>query len=291
MIIGHKRQQERLKALFKKDKIPHAFLFSGPESVGKRKVVFWFLKMINCEKERLSASCNCSSCCEIERSLHTDITEISSLKKEIQLEQIEEVIEKSYYKSAKARFKGIVINDAHLMNLYAQNSLLKVLEEPPEKTIIFLITSFKRILFSTVVSRAFEMKFSIVPKKEIEEKIEDREAVKLSLGRPGLAINYLNFPEKKREAEKIKKRIEKMVESELFFKFSEIKSFIEEDNLDIFLNLFLDFAKERMVKNLKAGKGTKKNREVIAKTEEVIYLLSKTNINKQIALEDIMLKI
>ncbi len=291
MIIGHKKQQEKLKTLFEKEKIPHAFLFSGPEFIGKRKVAFWFLKMINCERGGERLNCSCSSCCEIEDSLHTDITEICSLKKEIQLEQIEEVIKKSYYKSTKARFKGIVIDNAHLMNLYAQNSLLKILEEPPERTIIFLITPFKNILFSTVVSRTFEIKFSIVAEKEIEKKIGDKEISKLSLGRPGLALDYLNVPQRREKAEKIRKRIEKMVEKEVFFRFSEVKKVIEEDDVDIFLNFFLKFTKERMIKNLKMGKKTKKNREVIAKTEEVIYLLSKTNLNKQIALEEIMLKI
>jgi len=50
MIIGHKEQQTRLKALIKKGSTPHAFLFSGPEKIGKRTVAYWFLRQLNGEK-------------------------------------------------------------------------------------------------------------------------------------------------------------------------------------------------------------------------------------------------
>ena len=292
MIIGHQNQQRKLQALLKKNQIPHAFLFSGPEKIGKRKVVSWFLKMINCSNGKDDGPCNCCrSCLEIKEKTHTDMVWVSPEKKEIYLEQIEEVINKVSYKGSKAVFKGVLIDDAHLMNPYAQNALLKVLEEPPKDTLFFLVTSYPSILLPTVISRLFELKFSTVPEGDIEKSLRNSEVSSLSFERPGIAIEYLRFPEKKERAEKLKSDIEEIFEKDMAFRFSKVKEIVKEERAKDFLEYLLKVMQEGMKGELREKASTKKTREALTEIQETLFLRSKTNINVQLALEKIMLKI
>ncbi len=286
MIIGHKKQQEKLKNLFLKKQIPHALLFSGPEQVGKRTTALWFAKMINCEG--VKAPCNnCRNCYEIEKNIHPDVLQVFPEKKEILLEQIAEVVERVSFRSIKANFKVVIIDEAHLMNFYAQNALLKTLEEPSERTIIILITEYPHLLLPTITSRLFEIPFFFVPESVIAEGVGNKEVAQLSFGKPGVAKNIIQFPEKKKEAEEAKKEVEKMMSNDVAEKFIIIKKVVEEERTKKFLYTWLKEAREKMIKEGEERLEENKYIDVVKNIEEVIFLQSKTNINNQLALEKI----
>jgi DNA polymerase III subunit delta' len=290
MIIGHQKQQKKLTALFEKNSIPHALLFSGPESVGKRFTALWFLKMINC-KEKNAPCCKCRSCYEIEENMHPDIFQITQEEKEIKIKQIQEVIEKIGYKGVKADFKGVVIDDAHLMNHFSQNSLLKTLEEPKPNTVIILVTSYPYVLLPTILSRVFEIKFYFTNKKEIADVVKNKEITDLSLGRPGKAIQYLNFPEQLKEVKKVKKEVEEMLEKDLSSRILKIKKIAEDEKGEEFLNNLLETLKEKLISGMKEKKDIKKYINALKETEEAIFLSTKTNVNMRLILEKIIIKI
>jgi DNA polymerase III subunit delta' len=285
MIIGHKREQEKLNQLFTKDIIPHALLFSGPEGIGKRTVAQWFLKKINCEGKNPPCK-ECSSCYEIEKGTHPDLMMIVAEDGEIKLAQIEELSKRVSYRGVRSRFKGIIINEAHLMNHQSQNALLKTLEEPSKDTIIILVTEHPHILLPTILSRSFEIGFSFVNDEDIVEKIDEKVA-KLSFGRPGWALNYLNFPEKREAAEKMKKAAEEMLKEDFSFRFSVVKSIVEEGKEEEFLNYLLKVMEEELLLRIKKKKETKKISCAIKEIEELVLLSIKTNINMRLALEKI----
>jgi DNA polymerase III delta' subunit len=290
MIIGHQKQQEKLKALFTKNSIPHALLFSGPESVGKRYMALWFLKMINC-KEKNAPCCKCRSCYEIEEHIHPDIFQVAQEEKEIKIKQIQEVTEKMGYKGVKADFKGVVIDDAHLMNHSAQNSLLKTLEEPNSNTVIILVTSYPYVLLPTILSRVFEIKFYFASNDEIAKAVRSKEIADLSLGRPGKAIQYLNFPKQLEEVRKTKKDIEEMLEKDLSLRISKIKKIVDDERGEEFLQNLLQTLKEKLISGIEEKKDMKKYINVLKETEEAIFLSTKTNVNMRLILEKIIIKI
>ncbi len=290
MIIGHKQQQKKLKTLFEKEQIPHALLFSGPGSVGKKTVAKRFLKMINCEGQ--NPPCDyCRNCHEINEKIHADVMEVYPQGKEIHIKQIEEAIERTSYKGIKARFKGIVIDKAHLMNLQAQNALLKTLEEPSKNTVIILVSEYPYSLLSTVLSRVFTFKFFLVPEKEIFQFVKDHEIVKMSFGKPGKAIEYLNSSEKKIGAENEKKEVEKIMEENIAVRLSVIKKVVEEGREEDFLDCWLKAAEEKMINELRKKRKTENYCRVIKEIEEAIFLYSKTNTNSRLLLEKIAVKI
>ena len=97
----------------------------------------------------------CVHCDKIRRGIHPDVTVISRLdgKKEIQVDQIREVVFGASFAPNEAERRVIVINHADEMNANAQNALLKLLEEPPRHIALLLITDSPGGLLPTVRSR------------------------------------------------------------------------------------------------------------------------------------------
>jgi DNA polymerase III subunit delta' len=290
MIIGHKDQREKLSVLSKKNSIPHALLFTGPESIGKRTTALWFLKKINC-KDKKAPCLSCQSCREIEEKTHPDILEIYPEEKELKIKQIQDLTEKFSYRSLKAGFKGALIDDAHLMNQSAQNAILKTLEEPTEDTVIILITSYPYLLLPTILSRVFEIKFYFVKQEEIEENLDNKGVAEISYGRPGKASEYFQNSSKLKEARKIKEDVRAIFEEDLVSKFSKIKKIVEEEKEKDFLISFLETLKEKINDGIRDKKDVKKYINITKETENIIYLSTKTNINMRLALEKIIIKI
>lgn len=165
-LLNQERVEKILERIIESEKIPHAFLFYGKEGVGKYSFAIEFSKIIN-GLNRSSAS--------------KDITIIEG-ERTIGIDKIRELKRVSYL-SPQGKFRINIINNAHLLTVEAGNSLLKILEEPPQGTIFILITPYPEKLPDTVTSRCFPVHFSPIPTKSIEEKIkeevENQEDVKL----------------------------------------------------------------------------------------------------------------
>lgn len=86
----------------------------------------------------------------------TIIAKDTAFKKNLQsigIEEIKNVQKKIFLKPIKSNTKAVIIEDAHLLTTEAQNALLKVLEEPPEHTILILAAETKEALLPTIISR------------------------------------------------------------------------------------------------------------------------------------------
>jgi DNA polymerase III delta prime subunit len=86
----------------------------------------------------------------------TLIEKDSALKQNMQsigIEEIKNLQKKIFLKPLQSETKAIIIEDAHLLTVEAQNALLKVLEEPPDHTIIILASESREQLLSTIISR------------------------------------------------------------------------------------------------------------------------------------------
>jgi len=157
-IIGHKKQLEFLDNAREREKLAHAYIFAGPEGVGKkmvaRKLALELLGQVAGDQ------------------MHPDLIEVDGVNG-IKIEQIRELVYKLSLKPYSSQHKVAIINDAHEMTTEAANGLLKSLEEPKPNTIIILITSNAYKLPKTILSRSQKINFGTV---EIErEKTEEAE--------------------------------------------------------------------------------------------------------------------
>jgi len=156
----------------KNGRISHAYIFSGPDGVGKRLAAVNFAKALNCGDLRSGSPCDqCISCKKIDSSKHPDIFTLRSKEEgaSINIEDVRTLINDVYLKPFEARKKVYMIEGAEYMKHVAANALLKTLEEPPADSVIILLTENIKSLLHTIVSRCQVVKFFPLKLKEVEE--------------------------------------------------------------------------------------------------------------------------
>jgi len=161
-IIGHQKQIETLHSALAHGRLHHAYLFVGPDGVGKRTVALSLARVIHCRESHDDFCGRCANCARIQAGNHPDVRVIEPLpgKKEISIQQIRDTEKELNFRSFSGGRKIAVIDPATLMNLSAQNALLKTLEEPPQDSVLILIASSAGGLLPTLRSRCLRLSFS-----------------------------------------------------------------------------------------------------------------------------------
>ncbi len=283
MIIGHLSQWQYLEKAAKMRKIPHAFLFSGPEKIGKKKIALDFAKILT----------------GFENSF--DLTLVEPENGLIQISQIRDLW--SWLCLSSPSFKVVIIDNAHCMNSEAQSSILKILEEPRGKTIFILITSLSKILLPTIISRVEVLNFYKIPDSEIKKYVQSQKVSQvvaeritaLSDGKAGLALDFLSDPEKLKKHEHTFQEISLLSSSSLALRFSwadkmskkELKDIIAD--LDICLNYFRDILLSK-IKGMDVRYPFPKLKKILFLIQKTIFLISTTNVNKKVALEVLVME-
>ncbi len=132
----------------------HAYLFQGPEGVGKKLFAKRFATLINCSDRHSFASCGqCASCKKMAVDGHPDFILIAPEKGSIKIDQIRELIKALSFAPYEAKNRVVLIEDVHAMRHEAANSLLKTLEEPPENNILILTADSAANVIQTILSR------------------------------------------------------------------------------------------------------------------------------------------
>ncbi|MCB9675992.1 MAG: DNA polymerase III subunit delta' [Alphaproteobacteria bacterium] len=210
MILGHTAILERLKAAADRDGLHHAYLFEGPEGLGRRLVADWLARYVNCTSE--SRPCGrCPQCVRIAAGTHPDVIVLepdpTRASQTIGVDAVREIIRQSGYHRYDSKRRMIIVDPADAMLEPAANALLKTLEEPPEGTGFVLLTTSARRLLPTIVSRCQRVRFGAVPIEAIRGWLVERGAkdadlcARLSLGSPGRALELADGGlEKRREA-------------------------------------------------------------------------------------------
>jgi DNA polymerase-3 subunit delta' len=110
----------------------------------------------------------CRSCRSIESGSHPDIIRIEPAGSFIKIAQIRDLCDTLALKPYSARLRVVIINQAHTMNPSAANALLKMLEEPPDQTILILTAGQTSDLLPTIVSRCQQIRFKPVSRKTLK---------------------------------------------------------------------------------------------------------------------------
>ncbi len=168
-IVGHERQIETLRQCLVNGRLHHAYLFVGPDGVGKRTLALALAQAIHCTELESDFCGRCGACRAVQRGNHADVRvlEPPSNKRDISIQQVRELEKALSLRSFSGRQKVAIIDPATLMNWQAQNALLKTLEEPPQGCVLILVASNAGGLLPTVRSRAFAFSFAPLPRQLI----------------------------------------------------------------------------------------------------------------------------
>lgn len=175
-LIDQERPVHLLETALASGHIPHAFLFTGLNGVGKKSAALSFAMVCNCYELRNKAAdskrmhlgqsssatpCgSCGSCKKIISGTHPDIHVVKPAGTIIKVEQIRALCRRLTLKPNEASIRLAVISDAHMLNPEAGNTLLKTLEEPPDNTIFILTALQATDLLPTIVSRCRHIRFN-----------------------------------------------------------------------------------------------------------------------------------
>lgn len=166
-LVAHGETADFLLPSLQADGLALTLLFAGPSGVGKRFTALTLAQALLCE--RSSAGCGqCGSCLRVEQGAHEGLRVIAPEGPQIKIDQAREVIEFLHLQKI-SRSRVVIIDQAHLLNPQAANALLKILEEPPEGTFIFLIAPSPSSVLSTLRSRSRTVLFRPLSETELKK--------------------------------------------------------------------------------------------------------------------------
>lgn len=196
-IIGQQRVKQFFQSGLESGRVAHAYLFVGERGVGKEAMALELARAFFCPQQLPCGSEACRECARVGKLSHPDLQFIypapakikeseqnkifESIVKNpyqrtelwanpsISIEQIREIRRKSSYKSFEGKGRVVIIVDCERMTIEAANSLLKILEEPPDKMHLIMTSSNASLLLPTITSRCQVIKFDPLAVSEIEE--------------------------------------------------------------------------------------------------------------------------
>ena len=179
-ILGQSLPIRILQTLINQASVPHALLFTGKPGIGKTTTAQAFAAALNCDQtpgahhpEDQSPNppvpCGmCASCRRIAAGNHPDVIVVAPQGAYLRIEQIRNLRTALAMKPFNARQRVVIITDSHCMNPEAGNALLKMLEEPPEDTVLVLTALQRSGLLPTIVSRCRHIRFNPIPTDDIK---------------------------------------------------------------------------------------------------------------------------
>lgn len=180
-----------LSAALSRGQVPHAWLFQGPEGVGKELAAFGLAQALMCQ-EQPNVGCGvCATCRRVGKRNHPDVTVVMpedelvrrglagrsdferTPSRDIRIEQIRQLQERLAFRALESKSKVAILVTAHAMNASAQNALLKTLEEPPQGTVLILISSAPDKLLPTIRSRCAKANFGPLPVEFLAARLQE----------------------------------------------------------------------------------------------------------------------
>ncbi len=290
-IIGHKKNIQLLEQILENQKIPHAFLFYGPDEVGKRTVAIEFSKGILCQNHKFGGCNSCNSCNEWHqigqaRDFFLVIPDENGI---IPISIARNIITFLLQTPGIAKNKVVVIDQADRLTEEAKNSLLKTLEEPPLNSVIILISSKPGKLPETIRSRVLPLRFSLVSEEEMAEI--PSQIRQFAFGKPGRALKLMQDQEFRKKMEIILSKAQRAIsgnDAEKIFFAQKISQ--EPELLDFCIFYWLDLFHQMLRKEKNKAKLYQigQNARLILTTS---FLLEDTKVQPRLLLENMFLSL
>lgn len=303
MFIGHKKQLKFLTDMLLADKISQAYLFSGPESIGKFFLARAFaLALVKKDakllSERMVNAENKNQDIEI---ISPEIIEKKGVikTKDIDVEKIRIAQRNLALFPAVGSYRVLIINDAHRLTGTAQNALLKTLEEPNNASIIILVTSEDGKILKTVKSRCQKINFNLVALEDIKEGFKNElnnallEKVAIfSMGKPGEAKKIIQDPLKIEEQEQTMKELASLRSMTIGEKFDLAEVYSKNLNqTKRRLEFWIWMIRVQAYRNLKEINKIENNYTIIDKIDVALKKMKNPSFNSRLILENLFLNL
>ncbi|MEJ2620690.1 MAG: DNA polymerase III subunit gamma/tau [Candidatus Thiodiazotropha sp.] len=170
-LVGQQHVVTALNNALERERLHHAYLFTGTRGVGKTTLARIFAKSLNCEKGVSAVPCGvCDACREIDEGRFVDLLEVDAASR-TKVDQTRELLENVPYAPVRGRYKVYLIDEVHMFSASSFNALLKTLEEPPPHVKFILATTDPQKVPVTVLSRCLQFNLKRLSREQIEGQL------------------------------------------------------------------------------------------------------------------------
>ncbi|PIR03653.1 MAG: hypothetical protein COV59_05715 [Candidatus Magasanikbacteria bacterium CG11_big_fil_rev_8_21_14_0_20_39_34] len=304
MILGHKDILHFFEKVMGAGKLSHAYLFDGPEAIGKKTVALHLAStLLQKQTDELSI---CPDFFLLERQKDA---KTGKQKKDIDIEQIRNL--RTFLSRTSSSKKVVIIDGADFLNIHSSNALLKTLEEPPENAFMFLIAQNSFLLPGTLLSRMQTISFRPVKDEDIREyletqkltDVEKNEMLQYACGAVGKIFSWLEddakFQEIRLHAERFYTLFhipfyEKLQKTEDMF-LSKEDHIVGREHLQSLLSLWQSLLERSVYSNIyeNGGKHLCDNDQLVKIYNAINFAKEKLslNIHPRLLVENILLEI
>jgi DNA polymerase-3 subunit delta' len=211
-VVGHEHAINTLRRALAAQRVRHAYLFTGPEHIGKTLLAQRFAQTLLCTGGPDASvapqnPCNaCLSCRKVIHGNHPDVHYISRPpdRQFILIEQVRTLQGEAARKTLEGRRNIFIIQGMHEMNVQSANCLLKTLEEPEPDVVLLLTAPDPGLLLPTILSRVQQIPMNLLTSTQVKTALEQRWQVEpgeaaliaaLAAGRMGWAIRAVEDEE------------------------------------------------------------------------------------------------
>ena len=209
-VIGHQQAQMLLTRAVASGQVSHAYLFAGPDAIGKTTLALAFAQLLECEQPDLASGepCGvCASCRKVQHGNHPDVTlvEPEEGKRLLGVDAVREaVVRLANLAPSTGRWRVFILPTVDRMTANTVNALLKTLEEPPLGVVLLLTSAEPENLLPTLLSRCQLVTLQPLSPDTIVHALQDRwhiapgeaaDLAALANGRLGWAVRAHERPE------------------------------------------------------------------------------------------------
>jgi DNA polymerase III subunit delta' len=280
MLIGFEKQKEYFERTTKNGSLSHAYIFSGPDQIGKKRFALELYAKLN-EKKGIS---------DMDSDFKILAPRTEDGERKIYIEDIRD--SKSFLSlKSQGRYKFLIIDQAENLTPESSNALLKLLEEPPSHSILILVTSRPKLILPTISSRCQQIRFLEHDKKTIDDFLKEKGVKKedaaflsvLAQGRLGWLVEAI---EKERIAE-LRQGIDdfqKILKQGIFERMQYAKQIVDDEKHYELIATWLTWARAY-------GKDPKKTSQVLRSLMNLSHLISQPQFNHRLAIENFLISI
>lgn len=307
-ILGHARQIEYLERVLKSGRIAHAYLFAGPEQVGKKTIAKAFLHALSLGSPDLflfggDTSENSEqgfSEKEVFLSPEVPLTDVRDPGTEISIEDIRELKRRLSYAARGDEWRAVLIDDADHMSADAAGAFLKLLEEPGERIVFALICAHPESLLPTIRSRTLAVHFSLVSEKILDEFLiqkntpESERALLLARAarRPGALASFLGDPAFLKAREEMFQEITRALAGGMIADIFSLSERIASGKISgvQWKQAVFSLLRDQLLRAARDKNEIRPVIERIKNANRILTLLETTNVNPRLALDVLLMQ-